>query len=83
MIKLKGLYVVTYPLLESGIAPSQRRLKQFLNDIECAIIGGASMLQFRDKTSNTQQRSQLASALQQLCLNHRIPFIINESCAII
>jgi thiamine-phosphate pyrophosphorylase len=43
-----------------------------------AIEGGAHMIQYRDKESSDRDFLELASALQNICENRRVPFIIND-----
>ena len=43
-----------------------------------AIEGGAEMIQYRDKESSDREFLELASILQNICQNRKIPFIIND-----
>ncbi len=43
-----------------------------------AIEGGAQMIQYRDKDSTDGEFLELASVLQDICENRRVPFIIND-----
>ena len=43
-----------------------------------AIEGGAEMIQYRDKESSDRDFLELASILQNICQNRKIPFIIND-----
>jgi thiamine-phosphate pyrophosphorylase len=43
-----------------------------------AIEGGAQMIQYRDKDSSDREFLEIASILQNICQNRRIPFIIND-----
>ena len=43
-----------------------------------AIEGGAEMIQYRDKDSADGEFLELASVLQNICENRRVPFIIND-----
>ena len=43
-----------------------------------AIEGGAEMIQYRDKESSDGDFLELASVLQNICENRRVPFIIND-----
>ena len=54
---LRGLYVITDRALMGA---------DLLAQAEQAIIGGARLLQYRDKDSNPAQRQQQAGALAQL-----------------
>ena len=66
---LQGLYVITDRALMGA---------DLLAQAEQAIIGGARLLQYRDKDSNSAQRQQQAGALAQLCKQHGVIFIIND-----
>jgi len=70
----RGLYAITDERLS---APGQ------LPVCVCeAIAGGASVIQYRNKQGNAQQRRQEAAALLQLCQQHRVPLIINDDVAL-
>jgi thiamine-phosphate pyrophosphorylase len=43
-----------------------------------AIQGGAQMIQYRDKESSDRKFLEIASILQTICENRKIPFIIND-----
>jgi thiamine-phosphate pyrophosphorylase len=43
-----------------------------------ALAGGATMLQYRDKSGDTGRRLREAQALQRMCATHRVPLIIND-----
>ncbi|MFK2878538.1 thiamine phosphate synthase [Rhodanobacter hydrolyticus] len=43
-----------------------------------ALAGGARVLQYRDKTTDTTRRHAEAVALKQLCDVHAVPLIIND-----
>ncbi|HKR75232.1 MAG TPA: thiamine phosphate synthase [Rhodanobacter sp.] len=47
-----------------------------------ALIGGARVLQYRDKTADTARRHAEALALRQLCNAHAVPLIINDDVAL-
>jgi len=66
---LQGLYVITDRALMGA---------DLLTQAEQAIAGGARLLQYRDKDSNSVQRQQQAGALAQLCRQHGVIFIIND-----
>jgi len=70
---LRGLYVIT-----------DRRLmgKDLLTQAEQAILGGARLLQYRDKSTDTCRREREALALAQLCEQHKVRFIINDDPAL-
>ncbi len=70
---LQGLYVITDRALMGA---------DLLAQAEQAIAGGARLLQYRDKDSNSAQRQQQAGALAQLCKQHGVIFIINDDPAL-
>ena len=68
--RLKGLYAITD---ESLIAE-----KKFSETIEAALLGGASIIQYRDKSANQAKRLQQATALRELCSRYGATCIIND-----
>lgn len=71
---LQGLYVIT----DSSLIPSER----FLETVEQAILGGARVIQYRDKSDNHCLRVTQAKALCELCHHYRLPLIINDDIAL-
>lgn len=67
---LRGLYAIT----DAKLSPRQ----QLLRDVEQALLGGACVIQYRDKSDNASQRLSDASALQHLCSDHDALLIIND-----
>ena len=70
----RGLYAITD---ERPDAP--RQLPVCVSE---AIAGGASVIQYRNKQGDAQQRRQAAGALLQLCQQHHVPLIINDDVAL-
>jgi len=70
----QGLYAVTDPDLLPG-----DRLYQA---VEAALIGGASLVQYRDKQASPQQRLERAQRLQALCQQYQCPLLINDDIAL-
>lgn len=68
--KLKGLYVITDENLISE--------KDFESTIEAALQGGASIIQYRDKSGKIQKRLQQASVLRSLCEQYHAICLIND-----
>lgn len=66
----QGLYAIT--------APRYRRARQLLTECEAALLGGASLLQFRDKSADAGWHAEMAGQLQSLCERYRVPLIIND-----
>lgn len=70
MNAIKGLYVITDEVL---IAESD--LNHY---VEQAIIGGASVVQYRNKNTPYATRVAQAESLLQICNLHSVPLIIND-----
>ncbi len=68
--KLKGLYAITDEKLITG--------KNFNTAIESALQGGASIIQYRDKSNNHKKRFQQASTLKSLCKQYNAVCLIND-----
>lgn len=68
--KLSGLYVITNEDLMPETA--------FMGMAEAAITSGASVLQYRDKSSDKSKRLYQAKRLKTLCDKHHVYFIIND-----
>ena len=66
-----GLYVIT-----DGPRPD------LLDAAGLALSGGARLLQYRDKTTDSARRLQEATALKRLCHAHGVPLIINADIAL-
>ncbi len=71
---LRGLYAITDNKLIKA--------NEFINKVEQAIIGGAKIIQYRDKSNQYQLRLEQAQALSQLCNKYQIPLIINDDVAL-
>lgn len=69
MKTLGGLYVITNDALSGD---------QLLIHVAQAIKGGASLVQYRSKTSNDMVREHSATALLELCREQRVPLLIND-----
>ena len=67
--KIAGLYAITPDLEDTA------RLCQM---VEASILGGASVVQYRNKVANEALRFAQASALLPICRQHQIPLIIND-----
>jgi len=68
---LSGLYGIT----DSVLMPT---LDQMLTQVELSILGGAHLIQYRDKSSDPVKRQNEASALNNLCQSYNVAFIIND-----
>ncbi len=69
---MQGLYVITDGSTGDIL----------LGKVEQALRGGAAIVQYRDKTSDTARRQQEAAALRSLCRDHHALFIINDDVAL-
>ena len=74
MVILRGLYAIT----DNHLIPSQ----QLVATVEEAIKGGARIIQYRDKSTDNNQRFQQAQALHYLCQQYQVPLIINDDVAL-
>ena len=72
-IKLRGLYVIT-----PAIIPSEADPQKLLKDVELALLGGARLVQYRDKSQDRARRLAEATQLLTLCKQHRALFIVND-----
>jgi thiamine-phosphate pyrophosphorylase len=68
--RLRGLYAIT----DARLSPQQ----QLQQHVEQALLGGAAIIQYRNKGGSSKQRLTEAWALQQLCLAHGALLIIND-----
>ena len=68
--QLKGLYAITDENLIS---------KQYFNQtVESALMGGAKIIQYRDKSNDQKKRLVQATALRLLCKRYEAICIIND-----
>ncbi|WP_322629662.1 thiamine phosphate synthase [Halothiobacillus sp.] len=68
--QLSGLYVVTDTTTLRGDA--------LLRAVAESILGGARMVQYRDKSADPALRLKEATALRSLCAEHQVLFLIND-----
>jgi len=68
--RLRGLYAITDETLITE--------EDFSEAIESALQGGASIIQYRDKSGNRQKRLQQAASLRELCTRYDATCIIND-----
>lgn len=74
MVAWRGLYAIT----DNYLIASQ----QLVTAVEAAIQGGARIIQYRDKSTDNNQRFQQAQALHHLCQRYQVPLIINDNIAL-
>ena len=68
--RLKGLYAITDERLIAE--------EHFSEAIEAALQGGASIIQYRDKSADQQKRLRQAQTLRALCTRYDATCIIND-----
>ncbi|MCU7882112.1 MAG: thiamine phosphate synthase [Candidatus Thiodiazotropha sp. (ex Lucinoma aequizonata)] len=68
---LHGLYAIT----DSLLCPSE----SLRNQVREALLGGARIIQYRDKNGNHQKCLSDATALQRLCREYNALLIINDN----
>ncbi len=68
-MKLRGLYAITDSELLKG---------KLLPYVEAALKGGATLLQYRDKSSDDARHLREAEALRELCNRYGATLIIND-----
>lgn len=67
--QIKGLYAITPDEVDTS------RLQAL---VEAALLGGASVVQYRNKSASPQLRANQAAGLLALCRGHGVPLIIND-----
>ncbi|MGB2681999.1 MAG: thiamine phosphate synthase [Candidatus Competibacter sp.] len=65
-----GLYAIT----DAALLPDERLIAA----VEQALLGGARLIQYRDKSHDSALRLHQAQQLNALCRSHQIPLIIND-----
>ena len=65
----QGIYIITDSVLLQG---------RLVASVEAALQGGAQIVQYRDKSSDSAKRLHQAQQLKQLCQHYNIPLIIND-----
>jgi thiamine-phosphate pyrophosphorylase len=73
MKPLLGLYAITDTDLMQG---------RLLTAVEAALKGGATVLQYRDKSGDHRRRRTEAQSLQMLCRQYGVPLLINDDVAL-
>ncbi|MFT5661622.1 MAG: thiamine-phosphate pyrophosphorylase [Sulfurimonas sp.] len=68
--KLKGLYVIS----DDTLTPDETLFAQ----IEQALLGGASIVQLRDKKNSDDVIKEKIKKLQKLCKEHDAVFVLND-----
>jgi len=52
--------------------------RNYLEVIEEAILGGADIIQLREKNKSKKELLEMAYQLKELCSKHQVPFIVND-----
>jgi thiamine-phosphate pyrophosphorylase len=66
---INGLYAIT---------PDEPDTAELLRKVRLVLLGGASILQYRNKTADAAMRLEQASALRELTHEFSVPLIIND-----
>lgn len=66
---LRGLYAIT---------PEGLAREALIARAECALVGGARLLQYRSKDTDPRRRKEIAQVLASLCRRHGAAFIVND-----
>ncbi len=66
----KGLYAITQT--------NGKTSKKIIEEVNAAIIGGATIIQYRDKLANGKLKLYLARELLACCQQHKVLLIIND-----
>lgn len=67
---IAGLYAITDPTLLAE--------HELIEAVKNAILGGARIIQYRNKQASAVEQYQQAKALSLLCKEHQVCFIIND-----
>ena len=67
--RINGLYAITPDLADTS---------QLVKQVDAVLRGGASVLQYRNKTAPYALLREQATELLELCEAHEVPFIIND-----
>jgi thiamine-phosphate pyrophosphorylase len=70
-VELHGLYAIT----DTALTPS---FAQLADAVEQATLGGARIIQYRDKIDNERRRLEHARTLAVLCHEHGAALIVND-----
>ena len=74
MLSNRGIYAIT------DCANNTER--ELLEKSEKILKTGISLFQYRNKESDQQKKKRLSQELQSLCLQHNVPFIVNDDVAL-
>ena len=71
--QITGLYAIT---------PDEQRTEILVRKVSQALSGGASVVQYRNKSGNAALRHEQGRALVALCNAAGVPFIVNDDLAL-
>jgi thiamine-phosphate pyrophosphorylase len=74
MLSEKGIYAIT----DCANTTEQELLEKSENILKT----GISLFQYRNKESDQQKKKRLAQALQSLCHQYNVPFIVNDDVSL-
>ena len=72
-IKIRGLYAIT---------PDEVDTAELLYKVRLALLGGAGVLQYRNKIADASLRAEQAGALRRLTREFGVPLIVNDDAAL-
>lgn len=72
-INIKGLYAIT---------PDELDTAALLYKVRLALLGGAGVLQYRNKLADATLRAEQAGALRRLTREFGVPLIVNDDAAL-
>lgn len=72
-MKLRGLYAITDSTLLAG---------RLIPAVSAALAGGATVVQYRDKSGDATRRALEARALLLACRQYGVPLLINDDVAL-
>ncbi len=72
-VQINGLYAIT---------PDEADTAELLRKVRLALLGGARLLQYRNKTANEVLRLKQARALRELTREFAVPLFINDDAVL-
>ncbi len=69
-----GLYAISDPALVSP--------ERLASAVEQAILGGAAVIQYRNKVDGADERRRQAMGLRQVCREYQVPLIVNDDVSL-
>lgn len=70
---INGLYAITPDYVDTPL---------LIDKVEEAVESGVSVLQYRNKVATAQLKMQQASLIKDICVQRKVPFIINDDVAL-